>query len=188
MLSVLVANAKLGGDAAVNTLLSVMRPALLKFFTRSMAADAAEDFTQSALVRIHRALPSIDAERAHPFIVTVAYNLARTAYSQHGRDSRRNAPEQLADELAIPTAADRHTEYEELAAAAHRVASIKMPQAQREVVLGLLRGENAGEIAQRLGISPITVRTRLMRARATLHRELRPYLDTVDDGPQNRAG
>lgn len=188
VLTGLVLSAQQGGETAINALLASLRPALLSFFIRSMPADAAEDFTQSALVRIHRALPHIDAERAHPFIVTVACNLARTAYSRHARDRQRKAPEQLADTVSTPTAADRHAEYTELARAVHRVASAKLTQPQRDVVLGLLRGEDTGEIAARLGISPVTVRTRLMRARAILHDELSPYLDRPGDRPQNRAG
>ncbi|HEX6037266.1 sigma-70 family RNA polymerase sigma factor [Longimicrobium sp.] len=169
----------------MNALLAALRPALVSFFSRTMPFDAAEDLAQAALVRIHRALPNIDAARAHPYIVTVAYNLARTAYAQSARDNRRMAPEQSADAIPGPTAADRHTQYRELARAVHRVASAKMPQPQREVVLGLLRGDTPAEIANQLGISPVTVRTRLMRARAVLHRELRPFLD---DTRQDCAG
>jgi DNA-binding CsgD family transcriptional regulator len=38
----------------------------------------------------------------------------------------------------------------------HRVASVKMPQTQRDVVLGLLRGHTPAEIADQLKISPVT--------------------------------
>jgi len=179
-----------GTEPALNALLSELRPALVSFFNRSTAIDAAEDLAQAALVRIHRALPNIDAARAHPFIVTVACNLARTAYAQSARDHRRRAPEQSVDGIAGTTAADRHAQYWELARAVHQVASAKMPQTQRDVVLGLLRGDTPAEIANQLGISPVTVRTRLMRARAVLHRELRPFLEDglADDSPQDRAG
>lgn len=176
-LAALVSDAQQGSEEAVNALLGTIRPALVSFFTRSMASDAAEDTAQAALVRIHRALPNIDAARAHPFIVTVACNLARTAYAVRARDQRRYAPEQAADSLGVPTVADRHAEYMELARAVHKVAAAKMPEKQRAVVLGLLRGETPAEIADRLGISPVTVRTRLMRARAVLHRELRSHLE-----------
>ncbi len=190
-LTQLVATAQSAGtEPSVNALLAALRPALVSFFSRTMAFDAAEDLAQAALVRIHRALPNIDAARAHPYIVTVAYNLARTAYAQRARDNRRKAPEQSADAIPVPTAADRHAQYRELARAVQRVASAKMPQTQRDVVLGLLRGDTPAEIADQLGISPVTVRTRLMRARAVLHRELRPFLDDgpADDCPQDRAG
>jgi RNA polymerase sigma-70 factor (ECF subfamily) len=187
----LVATAQQAGtEPSVNALLAALRPALVSFFTRSMALDSAEDLAQDALIRIHRALPNIDAARAHPFIVTVACNLARTAYAQRARDKRRYAPEQAADGISVPTAADRHTQYQELRRAVSRIAGTKMPQTQRDVVLGLLRGDTPAEVADKLGISPVTVRTRLMRARAVLHRDLWQFLDggQPEDGPHHRAG
>ena len=191
-LTELVATAQsTGAEPAVNALLTALRPALVSFFSRTMAPDdAAEDLAQAALVRIHRALPNIDAARAHPYLVTIAYNLARTAYANRARENRRRAPEQAANEIPVRTATDKHAQYRELARAVHRVALTKMPQTQRDVVLGLLRGDTPAEIADQLGISPVTVRTRLMRARAVLHRELRPFLDggRDDENPQNRAG
>ncbi len=179
-----------GTGPAVNVLLVAIRPALVLFFNRSTSLDSAEDLAQAALIRIHRALPRIDAARAHPFILTVAWNLARTAYAERARDNRRRAPEQAADGIADLATVDRNAQYRELARAVHRVASMKMPQTQRDVVLGLLRGDTPADIAERHGISPVTVRTRLMRARAVLHRELRSFLDNgpADDSPPDRAG
>jgi RNA polymerase sigma factor (sigma-70 family) len=190
-LTQLVATAQSAGtEPSVNALLAALRPALVSFFSRTMAHDAAEDLAQAALVRIHRALPNIDPARAHPYIMTIACNLARTAYADRARDNRRRAPEEAADGFVVQTAADKHAQYRELALAVHRVASAKMPQTQRDVVLGLLRGDTPAEIAEQHGISPVTVRTRLMRARAVLHRELRPFLDDgpADERPQDRAG
>jgi RNA polymerase sigma-70 factor (ECF subfamily) len=190
-LAQLVATAQqVGTEPTVNALLAALRPALVSFFSRSMASDPAEDLAQDALIRIHRALPNIDAARAHPFIVTVACNLARTAYAQRARDKRRYAPEEAADAVSVPTAADRHAQYQELRLAVSRVATAKMPQTQRDVVLGLLRGDTAAEVAEKLGISPVTVRTRLMRARTVLHRDLWQFLDSghLEDGPHHRAG
>jgi DNA-directed RNA polymerase specialized sigma24 family protein len=48
----------------------------------------------------------------------------------------------------------------------------------REVAVGMLRGDSAAEIGQSLHISPITVRTRLMRIRAAMRTELACYVDT----------
>jgi DNA-directed RNA polymerase specialized sigma24 family protein len=47
----------------------------------------------------------------------------------------------------------------------------------RGVAEGVLRGDSAADVARSLDISPITVRTRLMRVRAILREELAPYLD-----------
>ncbi|MET0399140.1 MAG: sigma factor-like helix-turn-helix DNA-binding protein [Longimicrobiaceae bacterium] len=73
--------------------------------------------------------------------------------------------------------------------AVHRVSKSALTPQQQEIVLGLLADESPSEIAIRLGISPVTVRTRLMRARAVLRRELHSYLDSPESGEKkDRAG
>lgn len=186
----LVSDAQRGPTSAINPLLSTLRPALVSFFARRLSHDAAEDLTQAALLRITRALPSIEPDRADRFIVTVACNLLRTAYSQRARDHRRWAPEESAEgiELGTTTAADRHAEYEELARAVHRVCAAELPPKLQEIVLGLLRGETPTEIATRLQLNPVTVRTRLLRARAILRRELEAYIDLPELDAQDCVG
>lgn len=176
---------------AVDALLVALRPALVAFFSAHGPSDSAEDLAQVALLRVSTALPWIDAERADPFISTVARNLLRTAYRRRARERSRVVPNgsaALGEVSAALTAADVHAEYEDLARAVHRVAASAMPESLRAVVLGLLRGETAPEIAQRLHVSPVTIRTRLMRARTILRRELRPYLDARGSRDQERAG
>ena len=56
-------------------------------------------------------------------------------------------------------------------------SAAEMSPKLQEVILGLLRGETPEETAERLKLNPVTVRTRLVRARAILRRELRPYID-----------
>lgn len=85
-------------------------------------------------------------------------------------------------------AADRHLEYQELVRAVKQIAESDLPPKMQEVVLGLLRDETTAEIATRLGISPSTVRMHIMRARAVLRRELRPYLESPESDPQDRTG
>ena len=75
----LVAEAQSGSAESVNTLLTALRPALVGFFARRLSDDAAEDLAQAALLRIARALPSIEPDRADRFILTIACNLVRTA-------------------------------------------------------------------------------------------------------------
>jgi RNA polymerase sigma-70 factor (ECF subfamily) len=185
----LVAEAQCGSASAVNALLSTLWPALVSYYARRIGGDLADDLAQAALLRIHGALPGIEPERADAFIATVARNVLRTGYAQQGRALRRWAPEQFAEDKSAPTAADRHLEYRELARAVHDAANSALTPQQREIVLSLLREESPAEIAARLNISPITVRTRLQRARAVLRRELWPYLnpDTPED-TQDRTG
>ena len=149
----------------------------MSYFARRLSGDSAEDLAQGALIRVTRALPTIDPSRSDRFIATVAANLLRTAYAQRARALKRWAPEQDAEAAEAPSAPDREAEFRELALVVHRVSTLKLPPALQEVVLGLLREETPAEIAARLGISPVTVRTRLMRARAILRRELQLELD-----------
>lgn len=182
----LVSEAQSGSTDSVETLLSALRPPLVGFFARRLTDDAAEDLAQAALLRIARALPSIDPDRADRFIVTIACNLIRTAYSRRAREQGRWAPEEFADTVHA-TAADRHAEYEELAREVHRICAAELPPGLQEVMLGILRGETPIEIAERLELNPVTVRTRLMRARAIMRRELRPFLDLDEDVLDRRA-
>ncbi|MET0399141.1 MAG: sigma-70 family RNA polymerase sigma factor [Longimicrobiaceae bacterium] len=185
----LVVEAQRGPASAVNALLAALWPALVSYYARRIGGDLTDDLAQAALLRIHGALPEIEPERADAFIATVARNVLRTGYAQRGRALRRWAPEQFAEDEAAPTAADRHLEYRELARAVHEAANSALTPQQREIVLGLLRDESPAEIAVRLNISPITVRTRLQRARAVLRRELRSYPDNnSSEDRQDRIG
>jgi DNA-directed RNA polymerase specialized sigma24 family protein len=80
-------------------------------------------------------------------------------------------------EVAADEVADGSAEYEDLAHAVHD-ACLRIEQpALRDIALGVLRGYSTSELANEFAISPITVRTRLMRIRTSLRRELAPYLD-----------
>ena len=74
-LAVLVRAAQNDEDRALDRLLSTVRPALLSYFCRRVPEDVAEDLAQIALIRIVKALPRIDPERAGAFIATIGQNL-----------------------------------------------------------------------------------------------------------------
>ena len=183
----LVSEAQGGTAASVDTLLSALRPGLVDFFGRRISRDIAEDLAQDALLRVTRALPSMEPDRAERLVVTIACNLLRTAYLQRAREKRRWAPEEAADTAGPPPAAERHAEYEQLARAVHQACAAKLSPCLQEVVLGLLRGETQMEVAERLQLRPVTVRTRLMRARSILRRELLPYFESRDLDTQDRT-
>lgn len=180
---------------ALERLLEGLRPTFLAYFSRRLSLDVAEDFTQIALLRIARAVDRIDPERANAYVTTVLRNLLRTARSRHLRDEHRYLG---IDGLMADTRQDigARTEYEELASAVHRISRTTLPPLLADIVLGLLRGETPVEIAHRQGVSPITVRTRLLRARAILRREFAADLgltrhrmlgaDDGDDAPPRR--
>jgi RNA polymerase sigma factor (sigma-70 family) len=184
-LSRLVTNAQGGHATATEEFLAVLRPPLLSFFKRRLSVDVAEDLTQLALVRIGGAVARIDPERADVYVSTVARNLLRTAYRVEARDRGRDGHSDPSFLVSSVPAADTRVEYEELVRAVHR-ACLRMRPGLREVAEGVLRGDSALDIARDLDVSPITVRTRLMRVRAVLRSELAPYLTGRSSG-QRRA-
>jgi RNA polymerase sigma factor (sigma-70 family) len=178
--------AQLGDQRAVSALLESLRPAFVAFFERRLPHDEAEDLTQIALLRIANALQRIDPDRASGYVTTVLRNLMRTARKRHVRDeSRRSSLDVfLVDARMAP--ADAQCEFEELARAVYRVAATSLPPALSEIVFGLMRGETTAEIAKQYAVSPVTVRTRLLRARAIMRRELSARL-TCDGDMQAKA-
>lgn len=180
----LVRDAHDGGPRAVDKLLSVLRPALLDFFQRRQSTDTAEDLTQLALIRISGAISRIDPERADSYISTVARNLLRTAYRAAARDKARETAMDTCELPASGVECERRAEHADLALAVHRACLTKLGAGLREVAIGVLQGETAAEIADSLQISPVTVRTRLMRVRAVLRHELAAYIESDGAGRQ----
>ncbi len=176
-LSCLMESAQHGEVSAIDTLLATLRPPLLAFFARRLPLAPSEDLTQAALIRIAGALPRIAPDRADRYVRTVARNLLRTAYRSRARDARRTAPVELAMIIASSESVDRRAEQHELVLAVQRASMEVLPPPLREVVLALLEGQTPTEIATGLRINPVTVRTRLLRARVLLREELRPFLD-----------
>jgi RNA polymerase sigma factor (sigma-70 family) len=168
---------------AMDELLAALRPSLTAFFARRLSDDVADDLAQLALIRISGAVERIDPERADAYISTVARNLLRTAYRASARDRAREGSTNADD---LPTSwpgVDVGIEYAELTVAVHRACMTKLGPGLREVAVGLLHGETPAEIADALHISPVTVRTRMMRARTILRSELAPYLDDFERRP-----
>ena len=172
----LVREAQCDGHHARDTLLAVLRPCFLSFFAGKLSGDAADDLAQNALLRITGALTRIDPERADSYVVTIARNLLRTAYRRRTVERQRHADVDLADRPDSRDSAEAVAEYEDMVLAVHRVIAGRLPTPLAEVVRGLLSGETPSEIAERLSVSAVTIRTRLVRARAILRRELRPYV------------
>ena len=132
--------------------------------------DDAEDVAQLVLLRLHRQVAEFEGRSR---FTTWLYAVTKSVVlSQRVRDRRREAlsaaradelmPAQAQTEMgAVPEtdhAARGMSELIALSACAHR--------GEREVFeLGDLRGMNAPEIAKRLNVKAVTVRTQLMRAR-----------------------
>ena len=180
-----------GGDLrALDALLVRLRPSLLRFFARRLGRDAAEDAAQDALIRIARAFRRIDAEGAGRYIVTVAENLLRWECRRRAREARRSASVKLAERIEAPDTADGRVDYGDLASVC-RASAATLPPELQDVVLAVLRGLSPLEIAAECQVNRVTIRTRLLRARARLRAELRLYAwpsrlrdeTGSDDGP-----
>ena len=162
---------------ALESLLTALRSSLLEYFSYRLPLDVAEDLAQVALVRITRAIPRIDLARADRYVITIARNLLRTVYRRRAREGQRSADNHSVEVAESRIALDLDLEYQDLLEAITRVAPAVLPPPLAHIVLGLLRGETTAEIAAKQKVSPITIRTRLIRARAVLRRELRAYLE-----------
>src|SRR5207249_7058757 len=82
----------------------------------------------------------------------------------------------VAAELASTTpASDSQAEYEELVLAVHRAVLTKLPRPLQDIMSRVLDDEVPSQIADELHVSPVTVRTRLMRARWIVRRELAAF-------------
>jgi len=95
-------------------------------------------------------------------------------------------------------ASDSQAEYEELVLAVHRTVLTKLPRPLQDIMSRVLDDETPSQIADEVHVSPVTVRTRLMRARWILRRELVAYMSCCrsrarpdsdrDDGHADRVG
>ena len=171
-LTLLVTAAQQDETRALDKLLSTVRPALFSYFARRVPDDLADDLAQIALIRIVKALPRIDPKRASGFIGTIGQNLLRTAFRRQARDARRVALSITPDELESGLTADHEVDLQDQLDAVIRASSRTLTHELRDVVTALLRGQDRAAIAATQGISQITVRTRLMRARMILREEL----------------
>lgn len=181
-ITLLVREAQHDAPGGLDRLLAALRPAFVAFFSDRLSHEVAEDLAQNALSRVARALRRIDPEGADAYVATVARNLLRTAHRRRAIDNRRHVEIDLAEIPERRQAPETQIEYEELVRAVHRVVGANLSPPLAEIVLGLLRGESPTEIAVRQGVSAVTVRTRLMRARAILRRELRMYVNVEATG------
>jgi len=183
----LVTAAQQDETRALDRLLSTVRPGLFSYFARRVPDDLADDLAQIALIRIVKALPRIDPTRASGFIGTIGQNLLRTAFRRQARDARRVAPSITPDELESGVTADQEVDLQDLLDAVMRASSRTLTHELRDVVTALLRGEDRADIAAKQGISQITVRTRLMRARVILREELGEVTVISRGSPTSKA-
>ena len=174
----LIRNAQQGQPGALDVLLRTLRLPILRLFKHRLPHDDAEDLTQLALVRIAKAVSRIESMRADRYIRAVARNLLRTTFRTRAIEASRFTS--LVEAESVDTGEDLEAlvEYHEILDRILESSRTSLPESLREIVLGLIDGETASDIAAQQRVNPITVRTRLLRARALL----RLYLESYGNG------
>jgi len=140
-------------------------------------AAEAEEVTQEAYLRAHRALAEFRGEaRLTTWLYAIVSRLCLTRLASAERRAFRQGEEGLL-RLSHPGAGpDAAAEQGELDAALQR-AIAELPEERRiVVVLRDLEGLSYDEIARTLGLEPGTLRSRLSRARTDLKNKLERFL------------
>jgi len=171
----LVACARLGDRSAINRLVTLRGPALLRHAIRLLGnRDDAHDAVQDAWIEIIGSLPRLRDERAFP---AWAYRIVtrRAARIVAGRVRHRaevNDTAELAD-IAVDETASMAAD-----ARAVRQAITTLPPPQAAAIsLFYLEDMSVAEVAIALDVPPGTIKTRLMHARTKLNKALKGDLD-----------
>jgi RNA polymerase sigma-70 factor (ECF subfamily) len=150
--------------------------------------DDAEDVAQLVLLRLHQQVAEFEGRSR--FTTWLYMVTKRVVLSRRARERRRDALSAARADALVPGGAEAEPEPIERTVGDGRgvgelVASYLhvLSEREREVFeLGDLRGLNATEIAERLGVKAVTVRTQLMRARRKIRlRMLEEHPDLLED-------
>lgn len=165
-----------GSDAALDRLLRRHESAVLRLVRMlGVAPDDREDVAQEVLVRVFRHLGTFKKSRSfRGWLYRITVNAVHDHRHQLSRRARREAPwtEKL-DETpdASPAAGDHAVALEQRSALEAALGGLS--ERERAVfVLVEMEGLDRREAARSLGITSITVRRHLSRARAGLRRIL----------------
>ena len=172
----LVPRAQRGDAGALDALLRACRDTVYRWaLVQTADAEDAEDVTQEVLIRVHGSLGRYEGRSR---FTTWLYRVTHNEASNLGRGIRRR--------LNLSAAATREATVDTTGSAdpldrihASKVAALArdlllvLPRRQREVFhLADVEGRTADEIAERLGMSPVTARVHLLHARRALRSEL----------------
>lgn len=172
------------------------RPRVLRYLTRLVGSQDAEDLTQSVMLKVSAGLPGF---RGDSSVSTWIYRIATNAAADCLRRRPQPAPSDLdfgPDESDVPpdlvdSSAEATAVHEEMNACIRDFIE-RLPADFRAVmVLSELEGFKNREIAAIVGVSLDTVKIRLHRAREKLRRELEAgcsfYRDERDELACDRA-
>jgi RNA polymerase sigma-70 factor (ECF subfamily) len=162
--------ARQGDDDAFGALFDLYSPAIYGYCFRRTADQAlAEDLMSVVFLEAWRRHRDVSPERVLPWLYGVATNVLRNQWrsTRRYRDALRRVPvadreNDFVDDLAERLDAERRMR--------EILATVRtLPEPEQEVLaLCIWQGLTSGEVAQALGVSEGTVRSRLHRARAHL--------------------
>jgi RNA polymerase sigma-70 factor (ECF subfamily) len=171
-----IRGAQAGDERMYRELVSrYVRPALAVAWEFADTLDDAEDLVQEAFRRVVDALHRFDADRPFaPWFFTILRNVARNAAGERALRLHSALDESVHDEGPTP---DELVEYLELQA---RVDSQleSLPDMQRACFrLCVLEGLSSREVGEALGVSDLTVRTHVHRARQAMRKAILPFVE-----------
>lgn len=172
----LVPRAQQGDAAALDRLLRGCRDTVYRWaLVQTGDAADADDVTQEVLIRLHT---SLNRYAGRSRFTTWLYQVTRNEASNLRRRlrSRLRLVEAATQEAMVDTTVTdeplERVHAAKIAALAHALLH-KLPRRQREVFhLADLEGCSMAEIAERLGMSPVTARVHLFHARRSLRSQI----------------
>jgi RNA polymerase sigma-70 factor (ECF subfamily) len=164
-------------DDSFGALVPPMSGTLVRVAAALVGIDEAEDAAQEAILRSWQAWPTLrDKGALRPWLLQITVNVCRAwQRGRFGTDRRNKAPLPRESDV-MPAALQTHGPgaWEHAAELDLRQALLDLPEETRLIVaLRYFGGLDASEIGPALGISPVTVRTRLHRALRQLRSRLR---------------
>lgn len=169
----LVAAVVAGDRAALNQLLAILRPLVVRYCRSRLGTDragvAADDVAQEVCLAVLKALPTY-TDQGKPFLAFV-YGIAAhkvvDAHRHAGRD-RSDPTDEVPEGFTEAVGPEQHA-LEASASAEMRVLLAQLPAKQREIlVLRVVVGLSAEETAVAVGSTPGAVRVAQHRAVAKL--------------------
>jgi RNA polymerase sigma factor (sigma-70 family) len=153
-----------GNERAFEAIVQRYRRPLLRYCSRLLSAQRAEDAVQQAFLSAHNAIHAGVAElNLRPWLYRIAHNASLNLLRQHGYD-HEPVSENLDGVETPPQAFERHERLRTVVAAVQ-----ELPERQRSaIVLQAVEGRTYDEIATELGVTDGAVRQLLNRARNTL--------------------
>ena len=184
----LVRRARDGDPDALRILVELAYPTVRRWaLVHTGDPTEADDLTQDVLVHVIQRLDSFGgSSRFTTWLYTVTRNAATDRLRRAGRDAHRLERPLVRTELVPRDADDPSAEAERSHLRAVLLAYFEeLPERQREIFdLAELQGVPSQEIAERLGIEPVSVRAHLFKARRSLRaRILAEHPELAEERP-----